>query len=129
MYAGKGPKTVKKLNIEKRKEAFLDMVLKIILKHQVPMQKKVCTVGVKIYKNNQKMVLKFQNICFSLSMLYSNISKSTMCKLNTQKKWPYETSFTNEAYIITLGLPRNGSSFGIQETGVLCLHAGKKFVG
>ena len=46
------------------------------------------------------------------------ISKSAMCKLKLQKKWPHETSFTNEAYIITLGLPLNGSSFGIQETGV-----------
>ena len=42
-----------------------------------------------------------------------------MCKLNLQKKWPHETSFTNESYFITLGLPLNGSSFGIKETGVL----------
>ena len=47
------------------------------------------------------------------SVINSSISKSTMCKLNLQKKWPHETSFTKEAHIITLGLPLNGSSVGI----------------
>ena len=44
---------------------------------------------------------------------------SIMYKLNLQKKWTHKTSFTNEAYIITLGLPLNGPNFGIKETGVL----------
>ena len=41
--------------------------------------------------------------------------KVPWCKLILQTKWPHETSITNEAYIVTLGLPLNGSSFGILE--------------
>ena len=43
----------------------------------------------------------------------SSVSKSPMCKLNLQKKWPHETPFTKEAHTFTLGLSLNGSSFGI----------------
>ena len=46
------------------------------------------------------------------------ISKSTTCKLILQTKWPHETSYKNEAYIVTLGAPLNGSSF----KRVYCTH-------
>ena len=46
------------------------------------------------------------------------ISKSTPCKLILQTKWPHETSYKNEAYIVTLGAPLNGSSF----KRVYCTH-------
>ena len=50
---------------------------------------------------------------FKNYILKSSISKSPMCKLNLQKKWPHETPFTKEAHTFTLGLSLNGSSFGI----------------
>ena len=46
-------------------------------------------------------------------LFHNSVSKSPMCKLNLQKKWPHETPFTKEAHTFTLGLSLKGSSFGI----------------
>lgn len=60
----------------------------------------VVTIDSKFYSKLQLGISKYQE-------------KTPADPLNVQKKWPHETSFTNEAYIVTLGLPLNGSKFGI----------------